>query len=123
MSEETVAGDERMAKQLPDPQGFKLLCALPEIEETFGDTGILKSDSTRGVEELTTVVLFVLKMGPDAYKDPVKFPSGPYCKVGDFVLMRPYSGTRVKIHGKEFRLVNDDSIEAVVEDPRGLSRA
>lgn len=123
MSEETVAGDERMAKQLPDPQGFKLLCALPEIEETFGDTGILKSDSTRGVEELTTVVLFVLKMGPDAYKDPVKFPSGPYCKVGDFVLMRPYSGTRVKIHGKEFRLCNDDAIEAVVEDPRGLSRA
>jgi len=123
MSEETVAGDERMAKQLPDPQGFKLLCALPEIEETFGNTGILKSDSTRGVEELTTVVLFVLKMGPDAYKDPVKFPSGPYCKVGDFVLMRPYSGTRVKIHGKEFRLCNDDAIEAVVEDPRGLSRA
>lgn len=111
------------AKQLPEPTGFKLLCALPEIETTYGDTGIIKADNVRRVEELTTAVLFVMAMGPDAYKDTSRFPSGPYCRVGDFVLTRPYSGTRVRIHGKEFRLINDDAVEAVVEDPRGLSRA
>lgn len=115
--------DARKARQLPDPVGFKLLCAIPEKEETFGDSRIIKADTTLSTEELTTVVLFVLKMGPDAYKDPEKFPNGPYCKEGDFVLTRPYSGTRVKIHGREFRLINDDAVEAVVEDPRGINRA
>jgi co-chaperonin GroES (HSP10) len=114
---------ERKAKQLPEPTGFKLLCALPEVEETYGDTSIIKADTTRTTEELTTVVLFVAKIGPDAYKDKERFPSGPYCKEGDFVLVRPYSGTRVKIHGREWRLINDDAVEAVVEDPRGLMRA
>ena len=47
----------------------------------------------------------------------------PWCKVGDFVLTRPYSGTRVVIHGREFRIINDDSVEAVVDDPRGIRRA
>lgn len=115
--------DARKAKQLPDPSGYKILCAVPEVEETFGDSGIVKASTTTSTEELTTAVLFVLKIGPDAYKDKTKFPTGPHCKVGDFVLVRPYSGTRVKIHGREFRLINDDSVEAVVEDPRGITRA
>jgi co-chaperonin GroES (HSP10) len=68
-------------------------------------------------------VLFVIKMGPDAYKDEKRFPSGPYCKTGDFVLVRPHAGTRLKIHGREFRIINDDSVEGVVEDPRGISRS
>ena len=62
-------------------------------------------------------------MGPDAYDDKKKFPNGPYCNEGDWVLMRSYSGTRFKIHGKEFRLINDDSVEAVVQDPRGIEKA
>ena len=74
-------------------------------------------------EELLSPVLFVVKMGPDAYKDEKRFPNGPSCKVGDFVLVRPNTGTRIKIHGKEFRIINDDSVEAVVQDPRGISRA
>ena len=65
---------------------------------------------------------FVLKIGPDAYKDKKRFPNGAYCAVGDWILMRSYSGTRFKIHEKEFRLINDDSVEAVVEDPRGVSK-
>lgn len=112
---------ERKAKQLPEPSGYRILCAIPEIDETY-ESGILKSDVTLQNEELLTTVLFVVKMGPDCYKDPSRFPTGPWCKVGDFVLVRPHAGTRLKIHGREFRIINDDSVEGVVEDPRGISR-
>jgi co-chaperonin GroES (HSP10) len=112
---------ERKAKQLPDPSGYRILCGIPEIEEQF-DSGLLKADITMQHEELLTTVLFVMKMGPDCYKDPSRFPSGPWCKVGDFILVRPHAGTRLKIHGREFRIINDDSVEGVVEDPRGISR-
>ena len=112
---------EDRAKQLPDPQGYRLLCAIPEIEKTT-EGGILKADVTLEREELLTTVLFVVKMGPDAYRDEKRFPSGPWCKEGDFVLVRPNAGTRVEIHGREFRIINDDSAEAVVEDPRGIRR-
>lgn len=113
--------DERKAKQVPDPSGYRILCAIPEIEEEY-ESGIVKADITKQHEELLTTVLFVMKMGPDCYKDPSRFPSGPWCKEGDFVLVRPHAGTRLKIHGREFRIINDDSIEGVVEDPRGISR-
>ena len=113
---------EQKAKQLPDPSGYRILCALPEVEKKF-DSGLLKADITVHHEELLTTVLFVLKMGPDCYKDATRFPSGPWCKEGDFVLVRPHAGTRVKIHGREFRIINDDSVEGIVEDPRGISRA
>jgi len=73
-------------------------------------------------EELLSPVLFVVALGPDCFKDPARFPSGPSCKVGDFVMTRPGSGSRVKIHGREFRIINDDAVEAVVEDPRGIAR-
>jgi co-chaperonin GroES (HSP10) len=113
--------DDRKAKQLPDPSGYRILCAIPEIEETY-DSGIIKSDMTLQHEELLTTVLFVIKTGPDCYKDTARFPSGPWCKEGDFILVRPHAGTRLKIHGREFRIINDDSVEGVVEDPRGISR-
>jgi co-chaperonin GroES (HSP10) len=67
-------------------------------------------------------VLFVVDMGPDCYKDPERYPTGPWCKKGDFVLVRPNAGTRLVIHDREFRIINDDSVEAVVEDPRGIKR-
>lgn len=114
---------ERRATQLPDPTGWKILCVVPDVVETFEGSSIVKADSFMKSEEHATTVLFVLKVGPDAYGDKEKFPSGPWCKAGDFVLVRTYSGTRFKIHGKEFRLLNDDQIDAVVEDPRGISRA
>lgn len=113
---------EQKAKQLPDPSGYRILCAIPEIDSKY-ESGILKADITMTHEELLTTVLFVLKMGPDCYKDPARFPSGAWCKEGDFVLVRPHAGTRLKIHGREFRIINDDAIEGVVEDPRGISRA
>jgi co-chaperonin GroES (HSP10) len=108
---------------LPTPQGWKILCAVPEVQETYGDSAIIKADSYIKQEEHATTVLFVVSVGPDAYKDTTKFPSGPWCKAGDFVLVRTYSGTRVKIHGKEFRTINDDQVECTVADPRGISRA
>ena len=107
------------AKQIPDPATYHLLCMLPEAKEEY-EGGLLKAGQTMQFEELLSPVLFVAKIGPDAFKDEKRFPSGPSCKVGDFVLVRPNSGTRMKIHGTEWRLINDDSVEAVVEDPRGI---
>lgn len=110
------------ATQVPQPTGWKLLCVLIDVDDKY-DSGILKAQETVLNEEITSPVLFVMSMGPQAYKDPDKFPDGPWCKEGEFILTRPYTGTRVKIHGKEFRLINDDQVEAVVQDPRGISRA
>lgn len=118
----TQAEAEEKARQLPQPKGYRLLCMVPKIEETF-ESGILKADETKRVEEQTTVVLFVVKLGDAAYQDKDRFPNGPWCKEGDFVLVRAYSGTRLKIHGTEWRIINDDTVEAVVEDPRGIGRA
>jgi co-chaperonin GroES (HSP10) len=109
------------AKQLPRPSGYRILCAIPEAEEAF-DSGIIKSDETRRHDELLTTVLFVVDMGPDCYLDKTRFPNGPWCKKGDFVLVRPHAGTRLVIHDREFRIINDDSIEGVVDDPRGIKR-
>lgn len=117
------ASDEEKAKTVPDPTGFKLLCMVPPASEKFDGTGIIKADTVRSAEEQTSHTLFVLKMGPDAYKDPVKFPSGAWCKVGDFIICRAYAGTRIKLFGREFRLLNDDQVDAVIEDPRGVGRA
>lgn len=112
---------EEKAKQLPEPVTYHLLCVLPEVDENY-ENGIVKAGQTIYFEEVTSPVLFVVKMGPDAYADKSRFPSGPSCKVGDFVLVRPNTGTRLKIHGREFRIINDDSVQAVVEDPRGIVR-
>ncbi len=119
--EDDTATDTRAAHQMPDPKGYKLLIGLPEPEKA-SQGGILKAQETIAVEEVGSIVGFVIKLGPDAYTDKSRFPNGPYCKEGDFVIMRSYSGTRFKVHGKEFRLINDDSVEAVVEDPRGVMK-
>jgi co-chaperonin GroES (HSP10) len=120
---EAAAQAEPKATALPTPTGYKILCVVPDVKDTFDDSEILKADSMKRGEEHGTAVLFVLRCGPDVYKDPEKFPSGAWCKEGDFVITRTYSGTRIKIFGKEFRLINDDQVEATVEDPRGISRA
>jgi co-chaperonin GroES (HSP10) len=94
---------------------------LPEADQSYA-SGILKAEQSVNYEELLSPVLFVAKVGPDAFKDEKRFPHGPSCKVGDFIIVRPNSGTRMKIHGREMRLINDDSVEAVIQDPRGISR-
>jgi co-chaperonin GroES (HSP10) len=113
--------DEQKATQLPRPSGYRILCAIPEAEKEF-DSGIAKADITIQHDEILTTVLFVVDLGPDCYKDESRYPNGPWCKKGDFVLVRPNAGTRLVIHGREFRIINDDSVEAVVDDPRGIKR-
>jgi hypothetical protein len=115
--------EEEKASQLPKPSGYKILCAIPEQEKEYeGDIGIIKADETLRYDELLTTVLFVVDLGPDCYIDKAKFPTGPWCRKGDFVLTRPNAGSRLQIHGREFRIINDDSVEGVVEDPRGIKR-
>jgi co-chaperonin GroES (HSP10) len=112
----------KKAKTLPQPAGYHILCAIPEVEKVH-ESGILKADTTLRNDEILATVLFVLKIGPTAYMDVKRFPNGPWCAEGDFIIVRPNTGTRIKIFGKEFRLINDDQVEAVVEDPRGITRA
>jgi len=115
---------EEKAKQLPKPTGYRILCAIPEAEKQFeeSEAGLIKADETMRNEETLTTVLFVVDLGPDCYKDTTKFPTGPWCKQGDFVLVRPYAGSRLVIHGREFRIINDDTVEGIVDDPRGIKR-
>lgn len=113
---------EDKARQLPQPTGYRILCAIPEVEAEY-ESGLLKADATINYEEKLATVLFVVDMGPDCYQDKTRFPTGPWCKRGDFVIVRPNAGTRLLIHGREFRLINDDSVESVVQDPRGIKRA
>jgi co-chaperonin GroES (HSP10) len=115
---------EEKGKQLPHPSGYRILCAIPEAEKEFEDSemGLIKADETMRNEETLTTVLFVVELGPDCYTDKARYPTGPWCKVGDFVLVRPHSGSRLVIHGREFRIINEDTVEAVVDDPRGIKR-
>ena len=113
--------DEEKATQLPKPSGYRILCAIPEQEKEF-ESGILKADETVRIEETLTTVLFVVDLGPDCYSDKDRFPNGPWCQKGDFILTKPYAGSRLVIHGREFRIINDDTVEAVVADPRGIKR-
>ena len=112
---------EEKATQLPKPSGYRILCAIPEQEKEF-ESGIAKADETMRNEETLTTVLFVVELGIDCYKDTTRFPSGAWCKKGDFVLVKPYAGSRLVIHGREFRMINDDSVEGIVDDPRGIKR-
>lgn len=113
---------EQKPTQLPEVKGYRILCAVPSVDEKY-ESGLIKAGATKNIEEHSTVVLFVIKLGDMAYADKDRFPTGPWCKEGDFVITRAYSGTRIKIHGKEFRIINDDTVEAVVNDPRGYERA
>ena len=113
---------EERGLQLPEPKGYKILCAIPQASDTY-ESGLAKAGQTKYIEEHSTVVLFVVKMGDLCYKDETRFPTGPWCKEGDFILTRAYAGTRFKVHGTELRLLNDDSVEGVVADPRGYTRA
>jgi co-chaperonin GroES (HSP10) len=113
---------EQLDKVLPIPQGYQLLLAVPKADDSFGGT-IIKADSTRASEEMMTLVGMVLAVGEQAYKDPVRYPLGkPWCKVGDYILMRAYTGQRFKIGDNEFRLINDDAVLATVNDFKAISR-
>ena len=114
--------EDNLQSKLPEPTGYRLLIALPEIDEKT-EGGVIMPDGLRKDESTASIIGFVIKTGPDAYSDKERFPNGAWCTEGDFVIFRSYSGTRFKVHGKEFRLINDDTVEGVVDDPRGYTRA
>jgi co-chaperonin GroES (HSP10) len=122
MTEQVEVTEDEMEQQLPKPVGYRLLIALPTIEKEF-DSGIAKAERTLNEERIMTTVGVVLDMGAEAYSDTSRFPHGAWCKIGDYVVIRPHTGTRLNVNGQELRLINDDSIEAVVADPRGVTRA
>ena len=114
--------DEQLLARLPEPKGYKLLIAIPELEgKTEG--GVYMPDSLTQMEEAASIIGYVVSAGKEAYSDTERFPNGAWCAAGDFIIFRSYSGTRFKVAGKEFRIINDDTVEAVVEDPRGYTRA
>jgi co-chaperonin GroES (HSP10) len=106
---------------IPKPVGYHLLIAMPEFSETYGDSGLVKSAKTAQHETILSMVGLVVDMGAQAYSDEDRFPKGPWCEVGDYVMFRANSGTRFKVGGKEMRLMNDDSIEATLTDPNAIS--
>lgn len=121
-SRKMYAQAEKLAEGLPVPKGYRILIALPEVQEKTAG-GIIRPDDLRKKEETASIVGLVLEMGPDCYADRDRFPSGSYCKPGDYVIFRSYSGTRFKIKNREYRLINDDTVEGVVADPSIFERA
>jgi len=114
--------EEELEAQLPVPVGYRVLVAMPQVEDTYGDSGIIKSSREVHLDTVMSTIGLVLDMGSEAYTDKKRFPTGPWCEQGDYVMFRMNTGTRFKVGGVEYRLMNDDSIEAVVADPRGVSR-
>jgi len=123
MSEAENLTEEQLENMLPLPVGYRVLIALPQVKETFDDTDLLKSSQTRFEEHIMSIIGLVVDIGEQAYADKDRFPTGPWCKQGDYVMFRANSGTRFKIGGTEYRLMNDDSIEAIVPDPSSITRA
>ena len=119
---QTEITEEEMEAQLPVPVGYRILVAMPQEEDTYGNSGIIKSAREVHLDTVMSTIGLVLDMGEQAYTDEGRFPTGPWCKQGDYVMFRMNTGTRFKVGGVEYRLMNDDSIEAVVADPRGVTR-
>ena len=123
MSEAEAITEEQLEEMLPLPVGYRVLIALPQVKETFDDTDLVKSSQTLHEEHGMSIIGLVVDMGSQAYADEDRFPTGAWCKVGDYVMFRANSGTRFRVADTEYRLMNDDSIEAVVKNPYGISRA
>ena len=113
----------QMEAAIPKPTGYHILIALPNVEETYGETGLVKADKTLRDEYILSTIGLVLELGGQAYNDKDRFPTGAWCKPGDYVMFRANTGTRFKIGRQEYRLMNDDSIQAIVPNPKAISRA
>lgn len=109
------------ARDNVSPEGFTILIAMPEPVDKIGNVYITQDQAHR--ENVASITGLVLSIGPDAYQDENRFPNGPRCKVGDHVMFRSYSGTRFKTGNREFRIINDDTVDAVVKDPQKVERA
>ena len=121
--QEINVANEELDLQLPTPVGYRVVVALPEVDDKFEGTQLLKTDKEKHYENILSIIGAVIDMGDEAYSDKERFPTGPWCKNCNYVMFRANTGTRFKIDGNEYRLMNDDSIEAVIADPRGIQRA
>ena len=119
---EPEATAEEKATQLPTPQGWRILCAVPEVDQKIAGTSLdlVRDTASLRQEEHATTVLFVMKIGADAYADKTKFPTGPWCKEGDWIIFGRYAGARMGINGGEIRILNDDEILARINDPEDI---
>lgn len=108
--------DASLIERMPSPTGWRMLI-LPYRGKSKTQGGVYLPDKVIDDGQLTTVVGYVMKQGPLCYKDADKFPDGPWCKQGDWVIFARYAGSRFKIEGGEVRILNDDEILAVISDP------
>ena len=117
-----ITGDNSEEANIPKPVGYRVLVALPQVSDNYEGSSILKTDKEKKLQYVMSIIGLVLDMGDQCYADTERFPTGPWCKQGDYVMFRANSGTRFTVDGREYRLMNDDSIEAVVDDPRGIQK-
>ena len=122
-TDQPVLTDKEIDAQLPRPVGYRVLVALPQQKDTYEGSNILKTDTTKRHDHIMSIMGLVMDMGDQAYADKERFPTGAWCKQGDYVMFRANTGTRFTVNGLEYRLMNDDSIEAVIADPTGIKRA
>ena len=121
--DQPVLTDKEIDAQLPKPVGYRVLVALPQQKDTYEGSNILKTDTAKRLDHIMSIMGLVMDMGDQAYADKERFPTGAWCKQGDYVMFRANTGTRFTVNGLEYRLMNDDSIEAVIADPTGIKRA
>ena len=121
--DQPVLTDNAIDAQLPKPVGYRVLVALPQQKDTYEGSNILKTDTAKRLDHIMSIMGLVMDMGEQAYADKERFPTGAWCKQGDYVMFRANTGTRFMVNGLEYRLMNDDSIEAVIADPVGIKRA
>ena len=121
--DQPVLTDNEIDAQLPKPVGYRVLVALPQQKDTYEGSNILKTDTAKRLDHIMSIMGLVMDMGEQAYADKERFPTGAWCKQGDYVMFRANTGTRFMVNGLEYRLMNDDSIEAVIADPVGIKRA
>ena len=112
-----VEKQKKEIEKVPNPTGYRIVL-FPLKLDSKTKSGIILTDETVAESQITTNICKVLKVGPDAYKDKDKFPTGPWCKTDDWVLITRYAGSRIRIDGGELRIINDDEILAVIDDPR-----
>ena len=112
-----------------EPTGYRLLLRIPNLEAQMKQwANLVMPDETRALEEFAQLTGQVVAMGPDAYEDKAKFPSGRWCEVGDYVIIRAYAGTRLVLRAKDgtkttYCLINDDTVQGVVRgDPTQIER-
>ena len=122
LDSKAIEQDSNLLDRLPTPTGYRIL-VLPYAGPKKTKGGLYLSDKTQATIQMTTVCAYVLKVGDLAYKDKEKFPNGPWCEKGDWVIFGRYTGARFKIEGGEVRILNDDEIIARIKNPEDILHA